>query len=80
MKYVNAKGLDLSVFSLGTVQLGLTYGLGKDKEKPSEEAAFSILDTAMENHDPHLFGGYGLSPGGIQPDLAGFGEKGSCVH
>ena len=49
MKYVNAKGLDLSVFSLGTVQLGLTYGLGKDKEKPSEEAAFSILDTAMEN-------------------------------
>ena len=49
MKYVQAKGLDLSVFSLGTVQLGMTYGLGKDKEKPSEEVAFAILDTAMDN-------------------------------
>jgi len=48
MKYVTEKGIKLSKFSLGTVQLGMTYGLGADKEKPSEEAAFSILDTAME--------------------------------
>ena len=49
MKYVEAKGQRMSAFSLGTVQLGMTYGLGDDKEKPSEETAFSILDTAMEN-------------------------------
>lgn len=49
MKYIEAKGQKLSAFSLGTVQLGMTYGLGADKEKPSEETAFSILDTAMEN-------------------------------
>lgn len=49
MKYVTAKAQKLSAFSLGTVQLGMTYGLGADKEKPSEETAFYILDTAMEN-------------------------------
>ena len=49
MKYVEAKGQRMSAFSLGTVQLGMTYGLGVDKDKPSEETAFSILDTAMEN-------------------------------
>lgn len=48
MKYVNRKGLDLSVFSLGTVQLGKRYGLGTDADKPSEETAFHMLDTAME--------------------------------
>lgn len=49
MKYITAKGQTLSAFSLGTVQLGMTYGLGADKGKPSEETAFFILDTAMEN-------------------------------
>ena len=48
MKYVNAKGLDLSAFALGTVQLGMQYGLGEDSAKPSEEKAFSMLDAAME--------------------------------
>ena len=36
MKYVQAKGLNLSAFALGTVQLGLTYGLGEHAEKPTE--------------------------------------------
>lgn len=49
MKYVTTKGQKMSVFSLGTVQLGMTYGLGADREKPSEETAFSMLDVAMEN-------------------------------
>ena len=49
MKYVNAKGRSLSAFTLGTVQLGMTYGLGTDRAKPSEETAFGILDVAMEN-------------------------------
>ena len=48
MKYVQAKGLDLSAFALGTVQLGLTYGLGEHSAKPTEEAAFAILDRAVD--------------------------------
>lgn len=48
MKYVQAKGLTLSAFALGTVQLGLTYGLGEHAEKPTEEAAFAILDKAVD--------------------------------
>lgn len=48
MKYIQTKGLNLSKFSLGTVQLGMTYGLGEDREKPSEEKAVSILNRAME--------------------------------
>ncbi len=49
MKYITAKGQKISAFSLGTVQLGMAYGLGEAREKMSEEKAFSILDTAMEN-------------------------------
>lgn len=48
MKYITAKGQCLSRFSLGTVQLGMKYGLGEDCEKPSEEKAFVLLDRAME--------------------------------
>lgn len=48
MKYVNSHGLELSAFQLGTVQLGMEYGLGEDKAKPSEEKAFQILNRAME--------------------------------
>lgn len=48
MKYVEAKGLNLSAFALGTVQLGTAYGLGEYSAKPTEEAAFEILDRAVE--------------------------------
>lgn len=48
MKYITAKGQKLSRFSLGTVQIGMTYGLGEHKAKPSEDAAFSLLDQAMD--------------------------------
>lgn len=48
MKYVTAKQCCLSRFSLGTVQLGMDYGLGADKAKPTEEKAFDILDRAMD--------------------------------
>lgn len=47
MKYVKSHGLNLSSFQLGTVQLGMEYGLG-EKNKPSEERSFAILDRAME--------------------------------
>lgn len=49
MKYTNVKGLNASVFSLGTVQLGLDYGLGEFATKPSKEHAFSLLDEAVKN-------------------------------
>ncbi len=48
MEYKNAHGVNLSAFSLGTVQLGMTYGLGEDKAKPTPQKAFAILDRAME--------------------------------
>ena len=48
MKYVAVKEQKLSTFSLGTVQLGLNYGIGVDSIKPTEEKAFALLDRAME--------------------------------
>ena len=47
MKYIKSKDLRLSVFSLGTVQLGMDYGLGDHTAKPSKEYAFSLLDRAV---------------------------------
>ena len=35
MKTVNVKGVDLSVLSLGTVQLGLNYGISNADGKPN---------------------------------------------
>lgn len=48
MKYTETKGLKLSVFQLGTVQLGMDYGLGDHTAKPKKEYAFSLLDKAIE--------------------------------
>lgn len=48
MRYTEFNGYKLSKFQLGTVQLGMTYGLGEDREKPSEEKASALLDRAME--------------------------------
>ena len=35
--------------TLGTVQLGMNYGIANDAGKPSEETSFSILRTALKN-------------------------------
>ncbi|MCQ2400724.1 MAG: aldo/keto reductase [Lachnospiraceae bacterium] len=48
MKYFELDGKKLSSFQLGTVQLGMKYGLGVDSDKPSEETALKMLDRAME--------------------------------
>ena len=48
MKYVEKKGLNMSVFSLGTVQLGMNYGIAGKTEKPTEEYAHEILDCAIK--------------------------------
>ena len=37
-----------SEMTLGTVQLGMNYGIANDAGKPSEEKSFSILRTALE--------------------------------
>ena len=47
MKTVNVKGVDISVLSLGTVQLGLNYGINNADGKPSQETASAILDCAI---------------------------------
>lgn len=49
MKKVNCKGQEFSVLSLGTVQLGLNYGINNTDGKPSQETANAILDCAMEH-------------------------------
>lgn len=48
MKYVESKGLNISAFSLGTVQLGMNYGLGEYTQKPEKSYAFELLNKAVE--------------------------------
>lgn len=40
--------MNTSPMTLGTVQLGLNYGIANDAGKPSRELSFSILRTALE--------------------------------
>lgn len=49
MKYVYKNDLKLSVFSLGTVQLGMDYGLGEHTSKPKKEYAFEVLNSACKH-------------------------------
>lgn len=48
MKYVNTHGYDMSIFSLGTVQLGIDYGFGEFRTKPTKERSDAILNKAAE--------------------------------
>ena len=49
MRTVTASGRAFSVLSLGTAQLGLSYGINNTDGKPDEKRAFEILDCALEN-------------------------------
>lgn len=40
---------NISAVTLGTVQLGLDYGIANRHGKPDEEIAFQILDSALDN-------------------------------
>ncbi len=40
---------NLSKMTLGTVQLGLNYGIANNDGKPSQEKSFAILNAALEN-------------------------------
>ena len=48
MECVNIKGAHVSRFTLGTVQLGLDYGMANTSGKPSLEKAHEILQTAYD--------------------------------
>ncbi|MCI8525940.1 MAG: aldo/keto reductase [Oscillospiraceae bacterium] len=54
MKYKEQQGMRVSVFSLGTVQLGMNYGIANTSGKPSHEQAFAMLDRAAELGVNHL--------------------------
>lgn len=41
--------MQFSAMTLGTVQLGMNYGIANNAGKPSEETSFSILQSALEN-------------------------------
>ena len=41
--------MKFSPMTLGTVQLGMNYGIANDAGKPSEETSFAILRSALEN-------------------------------
>lgn len=47
MKTNLVKGLTITILSLGTVQLGMDYGIHNASGKPSLETSFRILDAAM---------------------------------
>lgn len=49
MKTVVCKGLNISAFSLGTVQLGMNYGINNVSGKPDKGTSNAILDIAMES-------------------------------
>ena len=48
MKTNTMKGIDISALSLGTVQLGLSYGINNAVGKPSQETANAILNAAID--------------------------------
>ncbi len=49
MKYEKRKGLNISALSLGTVQLGMNYGINNATGKPNAETSNAILNLATEN-------------------------------
>ena len=49
MEKVTVKGLEFSRLSLGTVQLGLNYGINNSGGKPDRELAHKILNSAINN-------------------------------
>lgn len=47
MEYVNSRGLKISKMMLGTVQLGLNYGINNSEGQPSIEKSHGILEEAI---------------------------------
>lgn len=49
MKCVDLGGKQLSAMTIGTVQLGMNYGIANDAGQPDEEKSFAMLRAAFEN-------------------------------
>ena len=49
MKYIEKNNIKISQMTLGTVQLGMAYGVNNSSGMPSEEDSFKILNSAYEN-------------------------------
>lgn len=49
MHYTNCGSKKLSAMTIGTVQLGMNYGIANDGGKPDEEKSFAMLRSAFEN-------------------------------
>ena len=49
MKCVDLGGKKLSAMTIGTVQLGMNYGIANDGGKPDQEKSFAMLRSAFEN-------------------------------
>lgn len=47
MKYTNFNGYNISQITLGTVQLGINYGINNPDGKPSEQLAEQVLSVAL---------------------------------
>lgn len=48
MDYTYIKGLNISKLTLGTVQLGMEYGIANENGKPDLEKSFSILQASLD--------------------------------
>ena len=48
MKYAKAGGYNISKYTLGTVQLGMEYGIANKSGKPDMEKSFSIIQAAVD--------------------------------
>ena len=49
MQYKTINGQQLPMMTLGTVQLGMRYGINNKVGQPSMESSFSLLSSALEN-------------------------------
>ena len=49
MQYMDVNGKKLPAMTLGTVQLGMNYGIANNDGKPDEAKSFAILRSALEN-------------------------------
>jgi aryl-alcohol dehydrogenase-like predicted oxidoreductase len=48
MEYSKIKGLTISKYTLGTVQLGMSYGIANKSGQPDMKKSFDILETAIK--------------------------------
>jgi len=48
MRYIDVNGRKISRYTLGTVQLGMEYGIANKDGKPDKRRAFDILQTAID--------------------------------